>query len=369
MRRERIAVGLSGGVDSALAAALLVEAGHEVIGLTMRIWDESLGLRESRGHACLGPDEAHEVADAAAVARQLGIPHHVFDLSEEYGRTVLGYFRSEYLAGRTPNPCVVCNRSLKFGLLLRGARRSGLSFDAFATGHYVRTAERDGRWYLLKGADPGKDQSYFLVGLSRADLPGLRFPLGAFDKTRTRNEARRLGLVVAEREESQDFVAGGDYTPLFTPGEVRPGEIVDAEGRVLGRHEGIVRFTVGQRRGLGVAADRPLYVLRLEAATNRVVVSDRDDLLADGLEGSGLNLLGADTLEPGRAVQARLRQGQREFPARAWQEAGDPTRFRLLFDAPRAAVAPGQFAVLYDGDVVLGGGVIDRPVRRAREEN
>ncbi len=355
---QRIAVGLSGGVDSSLAAALLLEQGHEVFGITMQIWDGAIRIQEAQGHACFGPDEEQDIADSAEVCRQLGIAHHVFDLSAEYAATVLDYFRGEYLTGRTPNPCVVCNHRLKFGFLIDAARRSGLAFDRFATGHYARLESRGDRLVLLKGVDPKKDQSYFLNALPRTQLPELCFPLGGFDKARTREEARRLGLAVAEREESQDFISGGDYAPLFAPEQIVPGDIVNEQGEVLGRHQGIVHYTVGQRKGLGIAAPKPLYVLRLDARANRVVVTDREGLFAEGLEASHLNLLGVDHLEPGLAVTAKVRQGPREVAATV--QAVDMDRFRLHFQEPVLSVAPGQYAVLYQGDLVLGGGIIER---------
>lgn len=357
---SRIAVGLSGGVDSALAAALLKEQGHEVLGITMRIWDGALAIQEAKSHACLGPDEGRDVEDAAALCRHLGIAHHVFDLSKEYGQAVLDYFRAEALAGRTPNPCVLCNRHLKFGFLIQAARQRGLAFERFATGHYARLAVREGRTVLLKGVDPRKDQSYFLNALPKELLPQLCFPLGELDKAATRAEARRLGLPVAEREESQDFVAGGDVGPLFAEAQLRPGEIVDEAGRVLGTHRGLPRYTVGQRKGLGIAAPRPLYVLHLDAARNRVVVTERQGLFAEGLEASRLNLQGTERLEAGQRVGAKLRLGQKDVAATVWPCGEDG--FRLHFDTPQLAVAPGQFAVLYDGDLLLGGGVIERPL-------
>lgn len=356
----RIAVGLSGGVDSALAAALLLEQGHHVFGITMRIWDDAIQVQQSHGHACFGPDETHDLADAAEVCRQLGIQHHVFDLSKEYASAVLDYFRQEYLVGRTPNPCVVCNQRLKFGFLVEAARNSGLSFDRFATGHYARIEEREGRMFLFRGSDARKDQSYFLNAIPQRLLSELCFPLGGFDKARTRDEARRFGLKVAEREESQDFIAGGDYSPLFDPGQISPGDIVNEKGQILGRHQGIIHYTVGQRKGLGISAEKPLYVLRVDSKNNRVIVTDKAGLFAEGLEASRLNLLGVDRIEPGMVVSAKLRQQQKDFEARVWPVEGDPTRFRLRFNTPQLAVAPGQYAVMYQGDMVIGGGVIER---------
>ena len=368
---KKVAVGMSGGVDSALAAALLVEQGHQVVGITMKIWDGAIKIQQAQGHSCFGPDEEQDIDDAAAVCARLGIEHHVFDLAELYSQTVLEYFKAEYLVGRTPNPCVVCNHRLKFGFLLDAAHKSGLEFDLFATGHYARVGERYGRKVLLRGVDPKKDQSYFLNALPREQLEQVIFPLGGYTKAETREAARRFGLPVADREESQDFIAGGDYGPLFDPDKVHPGEIVDESGKVLGQHRGIIHYTIGQRKGLGISTPKPVFVIRIDAKNNRVVVSEQQGLFADGLEGSELNLLGVDRLEPGMELTARVRQGQVDFPAKVWPMADEGAdsyaqgRFRLEFAAPQRAVTPGQYAVMYQGDLVIGGGVIERAVEVA----
>lgn len=359
--RLRIAVGISGGVDSSLAAALLKEQGHEVFGVTMRTASEKSRLPEGHGKACFSPAPEEE-QNAARVCQQLGIPHHVFDLSQAFGEAVLDYFRREYLAGRTPNPCVICNRKIKFGALIDAVRSSGLGFDRFATGHYARIEERDGRWRLLKGLDAKKDQSYFLNGTMRDLLPFLMFPLGNLTKEQVREEARRFHLEAADREESQDFVSGGDYSPLFRPEDARPGDIVDESGRVRGRHHGHIHYTVGQRKGLGIAAENPLYVLRIDAEKNQVVVGEKASLFVRGLEASDLNLIGLDSLTPGIRVSAKVRLSPREIPATVWPVEGAPERFRLEFETPQNAVAPGQYAVFYDGDLLLGGGVIERAI-------
>lgn len=353
-----VAVGLSGGVDSAVAAALLVEAGYRVLGLTMSVYDGASGACASggRGHACYGPEE-EDLDSARAVAAHLGIPHHTIDVRAEYRETVLDYFTGEYLQGRTPNPCVRCNPVVKFGFLIDRAREQGVRFDRFATGHYVRV-EREadsGRVVLKRGIDPRKDQSYFLYGLRRDRLPELLFPLGGLTKAEVREKARNLQLPVAERAESQDFMCG-DYTTLFRPDEIKPGPILDETGREVGRHEGIVRYTIGQRKGLKIYGPDPVYVLAIDAARNAVIVGPREKLFSRELEADRLNWLVADPPVAPMRITARIRSHHTAAPAiltRLGTEAAQVT-----FDDPQSAITPGQAAVFYDGDVVLGGGII-----------
>lgn len=356
--KGRVAVAMSGGVDSSLAAALLKAESYEVFGVTMRTASPDFKLPEGQGKACFSPSEEDDQDAAEKVCAQLGIPHHNFDLSQIFGQTVIEAFKQEYLQGRTPNPCVICNRQIKFGALIEAVRSSNLAFDAFATGHYVRLEERNGRLCILKGLDPKKDQSYFLNGLKKELLPFLKFPLGRLTKEETRAKAREFGLLTAEREESMDFVSGGDYSPLFDPQQMIPGDIVDETGRVRGRHNGYINYTVGQRKGLGIAAEKPLYVLRIDPEQNQVVVTDKEGLLSSALEASDLNLSGVDSLEAGQKVSAKIRLSPRDLEARFYPLEGG--RFRLEFEAPQSAVAPGQYAVMYDGDVLLGGGVIEK---------
>jgi len=252
-KRQRVAVGLSGGVDSAVAAWRLKRAGWEVIGLTMSIWDGAVPIPDLGISGCFGPGEARDLEAAREVAARVGIEHQVVALAEEYRRTVLDYFREEYLAGRTPNPCVRCNQRMKFGFLLEQARAQGVAFDKFATGHYARTNYDDtrGRWQLLRGRDAGKDQSYFLARLAQDQLAGLIFPLGDLQKDEVKAIARELGWAdLAERAESQDFIECEDYSVLFRNGDARPGDFTTKDGRVLGRHRGIIHYTIGQRKGL-----------------------------------------------------------------------------------------------------------------------
>ena len=351
-----VAVGMSGGVDSSTAAALLQEQGHNVLGVCMKIWDDSVEMPVGRGHACYGPDEDADIEDASAVAKHLGIPFHVFDLAAAYKREILSVFRGEYLQGRTPNPCVRCNPLMKFGLLLEEARRSGLSFDRFATGHYVQNpfVPACGCHMLKKAVDRRKDQSYFLYSLTAAQRAGCIFPLGTLTKDAVRELARQHGIPVSRKSESQDFIAG-DYTCLF-PGVATPGPIVDTTGRERGRHAGIHRYTIGQRKGLGLFAPEPFYVVRIDGASNTVVVGRAEDLYRQGLHAADMYwATGAPPPEPLR-VMARTRYAAPDAPATVHPHG--PDTIRVEFDAPLRAITPGQAVVLYQDDLLIAGGTI-----------
>jgi tRNA-specific 2-thiouridylase len=348
---ERIVVGMSGGVDSSVAAALLVEQGFEVVGVTMH-----LAGSVSR---CCSLDDAD---DARRVAEALGMRFYVANYTDRFREEVMLPFADAYLAGRTPIPCVACNRRFKFQRLVERARALGAA--GVATGHYARleTDPATGRCRLRRGADPGKDQSYFLFDLEPAQLARARFPLGALRKDEVRARARALGLATAEKPESQEicFVPDGDYAavveslrPDALPGE---GEIVDGAGRTLGRHAGIHRFTVGQRRGLGLAAPRPLYVTGLDAGANRVVVGEAEELLAAGAALERVSFAAGEA--PGEPIAARVQVRYRDAGTPALVEPLPGGRARVRFERPVRAVTPGQAAVFYDGDVVLGGGWI-----------
>jgi tRNA-specific 2-thiouridylase len=373
---EKIAVGLSGGVDSSVAAAILVEQGYSVIGLTMRIWSGTLSLPAGAKEACYGPDEAEDVAACEKLCRSLGIEYRAIDLCAEYERLVLDYFRREYLAGRTPNPCIVCNGELKFGFLTERAQALGMDFDYFATGHYARIArDAAGQSRLRAALDPAKDQSYFLYRLGPEKLSRVLFPLGDLTKSQVRDAARRLGLDVADKPESQDFIAGGDYSPLFAGKVPEGGDIVDAEGRVLGHHRGLPYYTIGQRRGLGIGASasavveigggdsEPLYVIALDPAKNRVVVGPNRGLFADGLLASDFRFYAGVEGEAGGTSRlrglAKIRQNHRPVPCSF--EPGADGSCRVAFDESQRALAPGQSVVIYDEEgLVLGGGIIER---------
>ena len=355
MKKERIVVAMSGGVDSSLSAALLLEQGCEVIGMTMRLSEETRAA---------SPDDLNSVEDARRVAEVLGIRHYVMDLTAMFEETVIDYFLSEYQCGRTPNPCVVCNRHIKFGKLLHEAEKLGAS--CIATGHYARVdCGKDGVYRLRKGQDREKDQSYVLYGLDQTSLARVRFPLGGFSKQEARVLADEYHLPVAHKTESQEicFIPNDDYKSYLRkhrPECVRIGDIVDARGNVLGSHAGVSFYTIGQRKGLGIAASQPLYVTVLDAAENRVIVGTADAVYAQELMAVHLNWTMWDTLREERLVKAKIRYGKREAEARIVPLADGALQVR--FAEPQRAVTPGQSVVFYEDDVVLGGGVIDKVI-------
>ena len=358
---ERIVVGMSGGVDSSVAAALLVERGYDVVGITMRIGPRPAAAEPaSRFGNCCG---TQAVEDARQVARALGIRYYLLSMEEEFDQKVIGRFIAEYAAGRTPVPCVSCNSNLKFGSLLGRAR----AWDAVAvaTGHYARV-ERDGatgRYLLLRAKDTRKDQTDFLWPLTQAQLAAARFPVGDLTKEAVREYARRLGLVTAEKPESQEicFVPDDDYRGFLrrrAPELFRPGAIVDQRGSALGTHDGIADYTVGQRRGLRVATGRPLYVVDLDPERNTVSVGEAADLERGRLEAGAVNFIACEPPKAALRVEAKIRHSHQ--PAAATVRALAGNRAEVIFDAPQRAVSPGQSVVFYSGDVVIGGGVITR---------
>jgi tRNA-specific 2-thiouridylase len=353
----RVAVGLSGGVDSAVAAALLMEAGHEVIGATMRIWDGRPLPRSGERGACYGPDEEDDVRDAGRVAAMLGIPHYVFNLAAEYTAAILEPCLRAYRDGTTPNPCVHCNRLMKFGLLVSRLRADGIACDAFATGHYarIRRDEAGGRFLLCRARDHDKDQSYFLYQLTQAQLAAAIFPLGELSKAAVRARARTLDLPVATRPESQDFVSGGYQGLLADPGP--PGAIVDEAGHVLGRHMGIAHYTIGQRRGLGISASEPMYVIAIEPARSAIVVGPASRLFREELTAGSVNWIAYEPPATPRVVRATARY--RNAGCEAVVTPLEEGRVRVRFAQPQRAITPGQAVVFYEDDVVLGGGLIE----------
>ncbi len=363
-KQEVIAVGLSGGVDSAVAAAVLVQQGYTVVGVTMQVWDHSLPVKDEGRCGCYGPGEPRHIQTARAIAQHLGIPHTVIPLADEYRREVVDYFRSEYRCGRTPNPCARCNRRIKFDALWRRIQEAGISFTRFATGHYARVRQdpTGERVELLRGVDPHKDQSYFLAGLSQEQLRHVIFPLGEKTKSGVRALARSFGLEeLTSLQESQDFFEGRDYSVLFGREDARPGVIVDVDGRERGRHRGIIYYTVGQRRGLrlGGGTGTPLYVVRIDAASNTLVVGPREKLLSRALRASAIHWIGGPPPDGPRRLTARIRQQHRDAPAWLLPE-GQPDVGRVEFDTPQFAVTPGQIVVFYQEDRVLGCGTIER---------
>jgi tRNA-specific 2-thiouridylase len=350
---------MSGGVDSSVAAAILVEEGHEVIGLTLRVWpwQEAVDPAARFGSCC----SAETADDARQVARRLGIPYYLLNSEAEFERAVIQPFVEGYRRGRTPVPCVDCNKELKFGSLLARARAWGAA--AVATGHYARVARAadTGRHLLLRAVDRRKDQSDFLWPLTQDQLAAARFPVGALTKDEVRAQARRLGLVTADKPESQEicFIPEGDYRSFLRrrdPTMFRPGPIVDTAGAVLGTHGGLASYTVGQRKGLGLGSGRPLYVVDLDLETNRVVVGAPGDLERTHLLAVGMNFISCEPPREPMRVEAKIRHSHP--PAPATVRVRGPGSAEVVFDEPQRAITPGQSVVCYQGDLVVGGGII-----------
>jgi len=361
---RRVLIAMSGGVDSSVAAALLCEQGYDVVGVAMRLAPDAPAPTAKRRGTCCSHDDFE---DARRVSERMGFPFYVVDLRADFGARVIGNFVSEYLAGRTPNPCVMCNREIKFDRLWSRAR--ALDADFVATGHYARISrDASGRYHLLRAADASKDQSYFLFTLGQEELSRTLFPLGAMTKTEVRVRARALGLANADKPESQEicFVPDGDYArfieKLAPEGAVREGHITDGDGNILGDHAGIHRFTVGQRRGLGIAAGEPLYVREIRPASGEVVVASRIGLNSRGLIARDVDLVDPSAFDNSASdIEVKIRYRHPALPAQLTIPSPRTAKVRFVSEGP--AVTPGQACVFYRGDEVVGGGFIERALR------
>ena len=352
---KKALIAMSGGVDSSLAAKLMKDAGCECIGCTMKLYDnQDAGLEKDR--SCCSLDD---VEDARSVAFKLGIPYYVFNFKDEFRDSVIADFVSSYERGQTPNPCIECNRSMKFGKLYERAEILGC--DCIVTGHYVRIEETDGKYYLKKALDETKDQSYVLYFLTQEQLAHTRFPLGDMKKTDVRAMAEANGFVNAEKPDSQDicFVPDGDYGAFlekYTGKTYAHGNFIDTKGNVLGTHKGTVRYTIGQRKGLGVAYGKPIYVKDIDTENNTVILAEDEELYSDTLIAENFNWISGEAPEGCIRCKAKIRYRQKEQPATAYPLQDGSVK--IVFDEAQRAITPGQAAVLYDGDIVLGGGRI-----------
>ncbi len=360
MNTKRVLLGMSGGVDSSVAAYILKKQGYEVIGVTMQVWPDKPEERTEREGGCCSLSSAE---DARRVASALGIRHYVLNFKDIFTEKVINYFIDEYVHGRTPNPCIACNRYIKFDALLKKA----LELDAFyvATGHYAKMDHDDstGRYFIRKARDNNKDQTYVLYSLTQYQLAHSLFPLGEYRKPEIREIAGELGMRVANKPDSQEicFVEDNDYAGYIEreAGErLHPGDIVDRNGNVLGRHKGIAYYTIGQRKGLGISAGRPLYVISLDSESNRVVVGSNDDLMGDTLIAEDTNFMPFDTLDGEMAVDAKIRYKSTESPALI--NPLEDGRVKVKFFKKQRAITPGQAVVFYDGDILVGGGTISK---------
>ncbi len=353
---KKVIVGLSGGVDSSVAAALLKENGFEVIGVFMKIWAGEEGVEKG---GCYGPEE-NDLKSAEITAKILNIPLIVIDVAKEFKEIVLKYFKKEYLKGRTPNPCIICNRFIKFGILIEKVKRKGIDFDYFATGHYaiVEYNKNRERYILKKGVDEKKDQSYFLSFLTQRQLSKLFFPLGKLKKKEVKEIGKKYGLPSSEKEESQDFISGDKF---FIFGQQKKWDIFDTEGNYLGKHKERHFYTIGQRRGIGIAKGYPVYVVEIDGKKNRIIVGKKQDVYKKCLIAGKVNPVSVDRIEKGMKVEGKIRYKSPLSEAIVFPVEKD--KIVVNFKKPQWAITPGQAVVLYKGDEVICGAIIEKGVK------
>lgn len=346
---KSVIIGMSGGVDSSASAALLKRQGYRVVGVTMKMWNGE----QADGGCC----SFSAIDDAKKVADILGIEHYVLDYEKEFEDNVVNYFINEYKSGRTPNPCTICNKHIKFTALLKMADKLGV--DCIATGHYARIEEKDGRFLLVRPEDRKKDQTYFLYNMTQEQLKRTVFPLYGVTKEETRQIAEEIGLEVAQKADSQDicFIPDGDYVKFITwrDGNMPEGNFVDTEGKILGKHKGIMNYTIGQRKGLGIALNRPMYVIGLDTKNNNVVLGPDGTQFKDSLKAHSVNLIAFDSITEPFSCTAKIRYNAPDVPCTVYP---DNDGFKVVFDQPQKSVTPGQMVVLYDNNIVIGGGII-----------
>jgi tRNA-specific 2-thiouridylase len=358
--KSRVAVGLSGGIDSAMTAYLLLKEGYDVIGLTMSTWDESYTSQQPLRSGCFGPGESEDIESAERICRSFRIPHYVVDLKTEYRETVLDYFQGVYLSGETPNPCVVCNREIKFSQLPEKAREMGLNFDLFATGHYSRRILHEGKYYIAKGVDNQKDQSYFLCRLDQSVLRRILLPLGNYQKKEIKEIAQQEGFHdLSKRKESQDFIESEDYGFIFGEKGRDPGDIVDGNGNIIGTHKGIIYYTVGQRRGLNLSGlPEPYYVLGIDPCSNKIIAGEKEKLFKRKLIAGKVIWVDDKERDEPLFLEAKIRLQHQPASCEIIPQGKD--RCEVNFDEPQLSITPGQIVAFYDKERVIGSGVISK---------